>query len=687
MQSPDSEPTTNDTHTERAFVPFREQEFLYFEQARLLRQSNHTPVERATLMSLAQSISHRLEMLGSQVLQELNELRDDLQLHLSIKPKRLPRQLYVSFTREDYPPSHDAALYIALRDEGLEMGFGFGLRKAPDPFPILEKYISQFQRHHRKSKRYVETLTRRDYKLWSAPFQPFTSHSLTISEWLHQPGVIVRLLERSELSGIGSELPALAAQVLSELMGWYGFIDRVYTDVPHIRPLMIESVDDPDSIPPEDDIYDGHSALQSLLLDFQQYARSHQLDFHLNTIRAYYLALQTRPFVILSGAAGTGKSKLALLFARFLALETEQNDGNPHVGFLPVRPDWLDPQPLLGYYDTLANLYRSTPFLDILLRAYHDPDNPYFVILDEMNLARVEYYLADVLSLLESRVYSSDGELSQVSLHLHSLPEPLSVQDSFGQWLELPGKLAVPDNLYITGTVNIDETTHRLSPKVLDRANLIEMTSTSPTSYLHNLYLQPSSYADHRNPAMISRQKDAFCRNGFFTAPYRPEQLTLRPEEMVEIASSLEIIVKVMTEAGFAVGMRTIQEIVDFGENLSRLNSPHPPDLGWWLDHQLIQKILPRLHGSRRQLELPLSQLLLLCWPQRLDPDFRKELLQSEVLTEEIEPYKQRALRSYKAFPDQDEIVAPDLPLSARKLAAMLMTFQHQPYVDFHLLT
>ncbi|TNE50036.1 MAG: hypothetical protein EP343_09970 [Deltaproteobacteria bacterium] len=669
------------------FLPFREQEFLYFEQVRLLRQSEHSSVTRATLLTLAETIIHRLEQLGAQTQHYLQELRDDLKLTTSYSSNRLPRQLFVTLTREEFPPSHDAALYIALRDEGLEMGFGFGIRKAPDPFPVLEKYISQFQRFHRKSGNYVESLLQRDYKLWTEPFQPFATPSESVGDWLHQPGVIVRTLDRSEMSSAGQTLPTLVGQVMGELIGWYGFLDRLYTKVPHVRPLLIESFEDPTSLPPEDDIYDGHSALQSLLLDFQQYARSHQLDFSLNVIRAYYLALQTRPFVILSGAAGTGKSKLALLFARFLALDTEYEEGNPHVAFLPVRPDWLDPQPLLGYYDTLAHTYRSTPFLNVLLRAHHDPDSPYFVILDEMNLARVEYYMADVLSLLESRVYSADGELNQVSLHLHSQSEPLSIEDRFGEWLELPGQLPIPANLYLTGTVNIDETTHRLSPKVLDRANLIEMTSPSPASYLHNLYLQPSPYADHRSPAMISRQRDAFCRNGTFTAPYKPEQLTLRPELMVELASSLEIIVKVVTDAGFAVGMRTIQEVVDFGENLARLNEPHPPDLAWWLDHQLLQKVLPRLNGSRQQLERPLAQLLLLCWPQRLEPDFRRELLEVEGFPLEPQPFVRRALRTHRPFQHDEEFPAPDLPLSARKLAEMLTTFQHQPYVDFHLLT
>ena len=183
-----------------------------------------------------------------------------------------------------------------------------------------------------------------------------------------------------------------------------------------------------------------------LLAALEDYALGQGFTFPAHRLRAYYVALKTRPFVLLSGVSGTGKTRLAELLAEAL---TGHNPAQFRL--LPVRPDWNDSAALFGYQNLLANRYAGTPFLEMARMAAR-PENrrrAFFVCLDEMNLARAEHYLADYLSALESRA--------------RRVPLGEGVPD-----------LVLPPNFFVTGTVNIDETTHGFSRKVLDRANTLE---------------------------------------------------------------------------------------------------------------------------------------------------------------------------------------------------------------------
>ena len=184
----------------------------------------------------------------------------------------------------------------------------------------------------------------------------------------------------------------------------------------------------------------------ALLAALEEYALGQGFSFPPHRLRAYYIALKTRPFAILSGVSGTGKTRMAELLAEALTGHNPQQ-----FRLIPVRPDWNDSSALFGYHNILANRYVSTPFLEIARLAAR-PENrqkAFFVCLDEMNLAPVEHYLADYLSGLESRAH-------RVPLH-EDVPD-----------------LILPSNLFLTGTVNVDETTHGFSRKVLDRANTLE---------------------------------------------------------------------------------------------------------------------------------------------------------------------------------------------------------------------
>ena len=157
---------------------------------------------------------------------------------------------------------------------------------------------------------------------------------------------------------------------------------------------------------------------------------------------------------------------------------------------VPVRPDWVDNRGLLGYLNPLTNEYSTTPFLNVLLRAGDEEEraeaagekpHPFFVILDEMNLARVEHYFSDFLSALESR--------EDIPLHEDEAVD--SGESQSGP--RVPRKLKVPGNVLFTGTVNVDETTYMFSPKVLDRAFTIEFDQVDLKGFSEDISSEDTS--------------------------------------------------------------------------------------------------------------------------------------------------------------------------------------------------
>ncbi|MFB3164529.1 hypothetical protein ABLO26_24515 [Neobacillus sp. 179-J 1A1 HS] len=180
-------------------------------------------------------------------------------------------------------------------------------------------------------------------------------------------------------------------------------------------------------------------------------------DLHLNLT-----SLDDKHFVLLSGISGTGKTQLCRLYANAVyGLEYESE--NPYFTIIPVRPDWTDASALFGYYSSFEKRYVKTEFLNVLLNALKEREKPHFILLDEMNLARVEYYLSDYLSAVESR--------KEIPLHQDD-----SIRD-------IPRKLVIPPNVYVLGTLNVDETTHSISDKVLDRAFVMTLSDVDFDSY------------------------------------------------------------------------------------------------------------------------------------------------------------------------------------------------------------
>lgn len=271
-------------------------------------------------------------------------------------------------------------------------------------------------------------------------------------------------------------------------------------------------------------------------------------------IRAYHVALRTRPLVILPGISGTGKTRLTRLYADAVVGERfAPGQENERYLLVAVQPDWHSARDLLGYYNAITGKYHPTPFLRFLLRASADPSARYFVCLDEMNLARPEYYLAPVLSAMET-----DDRLID-------LGAPGAVVETVtGEVLTNPFRL--PANVAIIGTVNVDESAHTLSDKLLDRANVIELTDVDLDGFR-------AAY-----PGAIDDT----------------------------IWNVIATVHDIVARAGQPFGYRVLNEIVRYIEQSQGVVTPQQA-----LDLQIKQKILPKLRGDDTpRLRRALTELL-----------------------------------------------------------------------------
>lgn len=315
------------------------------------------------------------------------------------------------------------------------------------------------------------------------------------------------------------------------------------------------------------------------------------LVFDDDFVRSFLASLATKRFVILTGLSGSGKTQIALKFGEWL--------GNGRYAVIPVRPDWTGAEALFGYENALTPMsddgrqgWYVPDALEFMLKASNDPYHPYLLILDEMNLAHVERYFADALSGMESG--------------FPVLPN-LACED--GVWRMKAGgpeKVKMPENLFIVGTVNVDETTYMFSPKVLDRANTMEFRVQTDELVLAAAKPGPCN----TGPVELLR--------GFLSISQHPawssEEAPARLESFVEHLRTLH---RLLSEAGFEFGHRVFHEAVRFAAIYEKEDASDPLAS---LDRQILQKVLPRLHGSRRRLESTLCALGRYCWTQDVEP-------------------------------------------------------------------
>lgn len=300
--------------------------------------------------------------------------------------------------------------------------------------------------------------------------------------------------------------------------------------------------------------------------------------------RRYVTALLAKPFVILTGNSGTGKTRIARRLAKVLACDV---DGGTNSLVVPVGADWTDNTKLLGFFNPLAENgkghYVKTQVLELLERAHHHPELPFFLILDEMNLSHVERYFADFLSHME-------------------MPGSVMKLDGYG---ELP----FPRNLFVTGTVNIDETTYMFSPKVLDRANVVEFVPEKAS------VLDSFEEAEEREAPLAPNIEAAvaFCK---MAEDVRNGRTACQTED-VESAKQVFGAVYDVLPHGMEFAYRTVKEVRRYLAAARAIDESFDKEKCMTaIDEQLLQKVLPKIHGNKRTVGDLLARLAKLCGEQ-----------------------------------------------------------------------
>ena len=302
-------------------------------------------------------------------------------------------------------------------------------------------------------------------------------------------------------------------------------------------------------------------------------------DFDASFAQRYINSLIAKPFVILTGNSGTGKTRIAKQFSQYLE---EDINGKKNWLIVPVGADWTDNTKILGFYNPLEEKYVSTPTLDFILQACENPSIPHFLILDEMNLSHVERYFSDFLSAMES-----DEEIPLYK-------KPVKKGDTEDSEDMIPEKIRLPKNLFVTGTVNIDETTYMFSPKVLDRSNVVEFKPEKDD------VLKLMTGATDVNKVEAA---DFGVAEGFtvLASEIRNGVCNIDAEILDQVKLFLDDIYNELQESGFEFAYRTVKEIRQYFAAAYELQKEEF-NLTRTMDEQIVQKILPKIYGDRKQI-------------------------------------------------------------------------------------
>lgn len=309
---------------------------------------------------------------------------------------------------------------------------------------------------------------------------------------------------------------------------------------------------------------------------FRYHSQMNKLFYNPKDIANFHTAIKTGSLVILSGMSGTGKSALVDTYAKALGIK--------NVLIIPVRPSWNDDSDLLGYVDLIHMVYRpsDTGFINKIVEASREQnkDKLYLICLDEMNLARVEHYFSQFLSILEKPIGSRELVLydEQYAGQLYNSSK-------------YPQSVLIGDNVKFIGTVNIDESTYHFSDKVLDRANVI------------NLDVLDYSKLDNWKTIKYIKANTPEWTNEEFGKLIKKDDVPLEYQEKIrELLWQMHLILHGIN-SNLGVGPRIVKSIESYLRNLPNIQTDYALSLGEGLDYQIVQRILTKIRGPEEQLK------------------------------------------------------------------------------------
>lgn len=341
-------------------------------------------------------------------------------------------------------------------------------------------------------------------------------------------------------------------------------------------------------------------------------SESFPFDDNSNSILNYLSALRSKPFMILAGISGTGKSRIVREFAYMTCpKELQDEDGTTPGNYcmIEVKPNWHDSTELLGYYSAMNTQYMFTKFDRFVVKAWLHPEIPFFVCLDEMNLAPVEQYFAEFLSVLETRSRNKDGDIASGALieakyfnDNSKMVRELGLDVATSEWsIEVREQivrngLTLPPNLMIIGTVNMDDTTYQFSRKVIDRAMTIEMNGGE----LKNMFGNSQKLQYRVNPIGLSAFKAHYMNADEVLeahADFADRIKEVLPQKIEDLNKMLEytpfqVSYRVLNELVVYTGVLLDEtmakgEVIDFEQIVAKA-----------FDQITLMKVLPRIEGD-----------------------------------------------------------------------------------------
>lgn len=363
--------------------------------------------------------------------------------------------------------------------------------------------------------------------------------------------------------------------------------------------------------------------------------------------KSYLRAMRTKPFLLLAGISGTGKSRIVKQMAFDSCPDNAVLRADPtspgNYCLIEVKPNWHDSTDLIGYESKInGNTYQLTPFVKFLAKAMLYPDVPFFVCLDEMNLAPVEQYFAEFLSVLESRtkidghivseplikadifrkynmekaLFSKEEDAVEYSADTTVEPQPPYGKESEVYATLKEQGLRIPENVVVIGTVNMDETTHQFSRKVIDRAMTIEMNLPDGDPFM-DFFSNGSELAYRENPTSPSLYLATETKASTVVKALAEDNADKTEWLKREVAAFLTNLNNALDGTPFKVAYRVQNELMLYFYQLwlEEKTARWREILNTACDQILMMKVLPRIEGDGELLETPLDELATFCEP------------------------------------------------------------------------